>query len=223
MNSRRFQAEVGTHASGALLLPLQNTNKTTPNDDNNDQCLIDSDISLFSEGPDLENMQELKTWLAWRRSSLSHSRFSEEDFKNFKRNSTKAMTEGKATTNVLQMMKGSSAIFFCQKNNLVPLNVKLAATKPDFYRIPYHTGCSLKHKREHIQRVKEIDGWVYLFNWMGLNKDGGQVKLGRKSWIDEDGWSWWDQLLDQHKYEYCICSSRSIALFVHRSPFTVHE
>lgn len=55
MNSRRLQAEIETHSSGALLPPTQKTSLATPYDANYDRYLIDFGIFLFSRGPKPEN------------------------------------------------------------------------------------------------------------------------------------------------------------------------
>lgn len=136
MSSKQFRAEIGTHGSGALLPPPQNEKRlSTPYDFNYEQYLNDFGVSLQSKAkPD--NWQELKARLARRRSSLSGSRFSEEDFENFKENNTIAATEADAMANVIPIIKGNLAIPSCHKrvfNNLKPLDRKLAAAQPDFY------------------------------------------------------------------------------------------
>lgn len=132
MNSSQSQ---GTRASGVSLDPLQKKKKITAYDKNFEQCLIDSGIPPCGEDPDPENWHELNIRLARRRPSLLQSRFSEEDFKNFRRNIRNAKSEAEVTTNVL-IIRGNSAIISGQKrtfNNLTPLNEQLAAASPDFF------------------------------------------------------------------------------------------
>ena len=135
MSSNQFQTEMGTPSSGGSLRP-QKPKLFTPYDTNFEQCLVDSGIPQYSEGADPANWQDLNTRLARRRPSLLESRFSEEDFRNFRRKVVDSKKEIEATTNVFPVIRGDSAIRSCQKSifkNLTKLNSNMAAARPDLY------------------------------------------------------------------------------------------
>lgn len=160
MNSSQSQ---GTRASGVSLDPLQKKKLITAYDKNFEQCLIDSGIPPFDEGPDPENWDELNIRLARRRPSLLQSRFSDEDFKNFRRNIQNAKNEVEATTNVFPIIRGNSAIISGQKrtfNNLTPLNEHLAAASPDFFDGSLPANLDLRVRNElgnYIMPSKKLD------------------------------------------------------------------
>ena len=135
MSLRQFRAEIGTHGSGALRPPQERTCLTSPYDINYDQYLNDIGVSLFGNArPD--NWQELKARLARRRSSLSDSRFSEEDFQTLKNVNNMAVKKADAVADLLPIIKGNMAIASCHKRilqNLKPLHDELAVAMPDYY------------------------------------------------------------------------------------------
>ena len=135
MDSSQYQTEMGNLSSGGSLRSPQRKKLLTPYDKNFEQWLIDSSMPRRGERANLENWQELNTRLARRRPSLSETRFSDEDFRNFQLYSDNARNETEVISNLLPIFRRNSAIRPCQKRvfkNLTRLNSKIAAARPDF-------------------------------------------------------------------------------------------
>src|SRR3569833_3100720 len=122
------------------------TKSTGPYDRAFQQHLID--FGIYPDGyeypdgqipPAPENMEEIVRVLAQRRPSLSPSRYSNEDFRKFKRTDTQTTREREVTTSVIPIIKGNIADSKCVAGEIPFTNLdhltdgSLAPGNPDLY------------------------------------------------------------------------------------------
>ncbi|KAK5936586.1 hypothetical protein PMZ80_011184 [Knufia obscura] len=123
------------------------TSKTTPYSGQYEQALIDAHV--YPEGHDYDgddapvptNYEDILRHLSAERASLSPSRFTDEDFRQFKRTNAQAPSETRMMQKVLlkvllgisgrdDHLKTETDVEF---NHIKPFNKDLAAAKPDLY------------------------------------------------------------------------------------------
>lgn len=119
------------------------TSRTTPYSGQYEQGLID--VHVYPEGHDYDgedapiptNYEDILRRLSAERASLSPSRFTEEDFKKFKRVNAQARGETRMMQKVLLGISGDDDHFKTEAdvefNHIKPFNKDLAAAKPDLY------------------------------------------------------------------------------------------
>ncbi|KAK5093869.1 hypothetical protein LTS08_008803 [Lithohypha guttulata] len=119
------------------------TSKTTPYSGQYEQALIDAHV--YPEGHDYDgddapvptNYEDILRHLSAERASLSPSRFTDEDFRQFKRTNAQARSETRMMQKVLLGISGRDDHWKTEGdvefNHIKPFNKDLAAAKPDLY------------------------------------------------------------------------------------------
>lgn len=119
------------------------TSKTTPYSGQYEQALIDTHV--YPEGHDYAgedapvptNYEDILRQLGTDRASLSPSRFTDEDFRHFKRTNAQARSETRMMQKVLLGISGRDDRWKTEAdvefNHIKPFNKGLAAAKPDLY------------------------------------------------------------------------------------------
>ncbi|KAK5069423.1 hypothetical protein LTR51_008673 [Lithohypha guttulata] len=119
------------------------TSKTTPYSAQYEQALIDAHV--YPEGHDYDgedapvptNYDDILQHLSATRASLSPSRCTDTDFKQFKRTNAQARSEARMMQKVLRGISGQDDHFKTEAdvefNHIKPFNKGLAAAKPDLY------------------------------------------------------------------------------------------
>jgi hypothetical protein len=112
-------------------------------DANFEQLLIDQgsypDEHRHGNGisfPDPNNLNEIHQMLKRQRASLSSSRFSDEDFREFRKKAREASSEKKVMSSIFPLIRGDADILYEEDKlflSLKPFTTGIANLKPDFY------------------------------------------------------------------------------------------
>ncbi|KJK88389.1 hypothetical protein H633G_07729 [Metarhizium anisopliae BRIP 53284] len=142
------------------------TRSTGPYDRAFQQNLIDHNI--FPDGyeypdgglpPEPENMNDILAAMAQPRPSLSPSRFSNDDFRRFKRADTHAFKEREITTNVIPLIEGTIADSKCVAGDVPFTNLDdltdgtIVSGKPDLYHGARPEQLDIRVRREQSRKI----------------------------------------------------------------------
>lgn len=142
------------------------TRSTGPYDRAFLQNLIDHNI--FPNGyeypdgglpPEPENMNDILAAMAQPRPSLSPSRFSNDDFRRFKRADTHAFKEREITTNVIPLIEGTIANSKCVTGDVPFTNLDdltegtIVSGKPALYRGARPEQLDIRIRREQSRKI----------------------------------------------------------------------
>lgn len=142
------------------------TRSTGPYDRAFQQNLIDHNI--FPDGyeypdgalpPEPENMNDILHAMAQPRPSLSPSRFSNDDFRRFKRADTHAFKEREITTNVIPLIEGTIADSKCVAGDVPFTNLDdltdgtIVSGKPDLYHGARPEQLDIRVRREQSRKI----------------------------------------------------------------------